>query len=375
MEEIINITKENLEKNIYLKCPKYNKNELKEVILFGAAIMGGRFISISKNKNINIVAVVDNDPNKWGSFVEGIRISEPKSLSKLDKRIPIIITCGFPAEVAEQVRKIGFRNIYYYGFIICRNKEMFGPEILPVFKNLWYSILENKEKIIKLYSYLNDEKSKEILKNIIRFRLQLDYNCLKNLGSNNEYFTPDIIRLTEDEVFVDGGAFTGDTVMGFCRATNNKFSKIYAFEPDVKNFSILKEKCKEINDNGIIPLPYGLSRKKSLLPFIQSGLDGSKIDNTGKSKIECTTIDHYFSNQRISFIKLDIEGAEKDVLLGARGIITTQKPKLAICVYHTPTDLWEIPLLIKTLVPEYKIYLRHYFYSDFLDTVCYAVVH
>lgn len=317
IEEVLNVSKEKLERDIYLKYPRYDKSELEKVILFGAAVMGKRFISLSKSKNINIAAFVDNDPNKWGLFVEGIQISEPKRLLKLDKTIPIIITCAFPAEITEQVKKMEFINIYWYGFIICRNKEMFGTEILPVFKDLWHSILENKEKIIKLYSYLNDEKSKKVLKTIIRFRLFLDYNYLnKSMVSDNQYFPPDIIRLTNNEVFVDGGAFTGDTVTTFCKVVNNKFSHIYAFEPDAKSFFTLKEKCEEIDRNKITPLFYGLSKKECFLPFIQSGTDDAKVDSSGEAEIECVSIDHYFSNQRISFIKLDIEGEEKNALMG-----------------------------------------------------------
>jgi len=70
---------------------------------------------------------------------------------------------------------------------------------------------------------------------------------------------------------------------------------------------------------------------------------------------------------------MDIEGAEFKALKGSENIILKQKPKLAICIYHTPTDLWELPLYIKKLLPDYKIYIRQNT-NEIVDTVCYAII-
>jgi hypothetical protein len=80
-----------------------------------------------------------------------------------------------------------------------------------------------------------------------------------------------------------------------------------------------------------------------------------------------------FKNEKITFIKMDIEGSEPQALSGAEEIIKKQKPKLAICVYHKPEHLWEIPLYLKKIVPEYKIYIRHHTPLEY-ETVCYAVI-
>lgn len=70
---------------------------------------------------------------------------------------------------------------------------------------------------------------------------------------------------------------------------------------------------------------------------------------------------------------MDIEGSELKALFGAEEIIKLQKPKLAICVYHKPEHLWEIPLYIKKILPEYKLFFRHHTSLEY-ETVCYATI-
>lgn len=77
---------------------------------------------------------------------------------------------------------------------------------------------------------------------------------------------------------------------------------------------------------------------------------------------------------RVTTIKMDIEGSELEALKGARETIRRDKPKLAICIYHKTEDLWEIPLYIKSLIPEYRFYIRHHGPSGLYDSVLYAVM-
>ena len=92
----------------------------------------------------------------------------------------------------------------------------------------------------------------------------------------------------------------------------------------------------------------------------------------GESSAHVVPLDDILANQRVSFIKMDIEGAEPHALRGARNLIATQKPKLAICVYHHISHLWEIPAYIRQLVPDHRLFLRHYTNLEY-ETVCYAV--
>ena len=94
---------------------------------------------------------------------------------------------------------------------------------------------------------------------------------------------------------------------------------------------------------------------------------------SGDAKGHVVRLDDAIGKARVTFLKMDIEGAELKALEGSRQTILDNKPKLAICVYHHIKDLWEIPLFIKTLIPEYRIFLRHHTKLEY-ETVCYALL-
>ena len=91
-------------------------------------------------------------------------------------------------------------------------------------------------------------------------------------------------------------------------------------------------------------------------------------------KVPVVAIDRVVAEEdKVTFIKMDVEGAELESLKGAKETILRNKPKLAICIYHKPDDLIDIPLYINELVPEYKLYIRHHS-NDRGETALYAVM-
>ena len=190
----------------------------------------------------------------------------------------------------------------------------------------------------------------------------------------NQYFDEDIINFDPDgEYFVDGGAYDLMTSVILSKKTSVK--KVYAFEADSMNEKKIRE---TMNVNADLPVDLfmkGLWDREDVL-FFDSGDDmESKIamDNTkGNSSIEAVALDDVVDG-KVTFIKLDIEGAELNALIGARETIKMYRPKLAICLYHKPEDMIDIPAYIHELVPEYRFFIRHY--ADFqYDTVLYAVI-
>lgn len=184
-----------------------------------------------------------------------------------------------------------------------------------------------------------------------------------------QYFDLGVLAKNPDEVFIDGGCFDLQTVRAFSEWCNNQYKKVYCFEPDPVNY----EQCrKNVWDERIDIQNAGLWNKTCQLSFSSSGDIASKISEEGESLVNVVALDDQLIKEKVTFIKMDIEGAELQALEGAKDIICRDKPKLAICVYHLKEDIWTIPEYILKLNPSYTLYLRHYSMAD-NDTVLYAI--
>ena len=229
---------------------------------------------------------------------------------------------------------------------------------------------ENKERIEKNINILEDENSKEKKKKMILYRCKRKRKDFPNYNLKNIYFPTDIIKLKNNEIFVDCGAYIGDTIEKFFSESNYNYDRVVAFEPDKDNFEKLKifeEKYKNI-----YCFPYGTWIKKEILRFNSGNLAGSSISDEGSNTIEVVNLDSIEECQNATFIKMDIEGSELETLKGAEKIILKNKPKLAICIYHSDNDMIDIIEYIHKLVPEYKIYLRQHGINE-ADTVIYCI--
>jgi FkbM family methyltransferase len=194
-----------------------------------------------------------------------------------------------------------------------------------------------------------------------------------HLDEKNTYFEQPIIKFTEDEVFIDGGSFNFGTGKMLLQAAREKVKKIYTFEPEPEKWDVIIDEIEKSGFKEAKLIKAGLWSQKGRLCFSAGRQGGSALDPGGNIMVEVEALDTMNIPEKITFIKMDIEGAELEALKGARNTIRRDRPKLAISVYHRPEDIIDIPLYIKSLAPEYKLYLRHY--SDYeSETVLYAVM-
>jgi len=151
------------------------------------------------------------------------------------------------------------------------------------------------------------------------------------------------------------------------------FKKLYAFEPDVDNFKKCLKRMETEHLPEIVMLPYGTWSSNTELHFNATASACSNICGESGTLIKTAAIDDIVADgDKITFIKMDVEGAELESLKGAQKIIKRDKPKLAICIYHKPEDMVTLPLYIRSLVPEYKFYLRSYSNGE-NEVVLYAI--
>lgn len=337
------------------------------VCIFGAGQHGITWFSILKKYGVRVDYFCDNDSNRWGKeVIEGIMCFPPGECA-IDANIAVIIAIRDYKGVYNQILKwkeessIFIGTVNSIGFTI--NYDYIGSH--DKLDNIYMKMSE----ILKL---CDDEMSKEICYLTVRKWLIDEKSDITYNGES--YFFTEEVKLSEDEYLVDAGAFDGDTIRSFEEAVSDRYGKIYAFEMDKRNYENLKKQCFEQiirgSDTKIELYQIGLSDKKEIMHY-SSNFETSQFSMGGDEVCETDSLDNILHNKKVTFIKMDIEGSEMKALHGAQELIKSQKPKLAICIYHSIDDFLSIPSYIKKLNPEYRIIIRHHS-MDESETVCYA---
>ena len=229
----------------------------------------------------------------------------------------------------------------------------------------------HKNDIENTASLFADDLSRKVYFDAIRYRKTHNPKDRPVYNRHDQYFVKDLISLSDREVFIDCGAFDGDTMKEFIKITEGNYESIVCFEP-------MEEYHKRLTKRGagkrVTAICAGVYKESTTLHFNASGGKGSSITNTAENTITVPVraIDDVAECRNATFIKMDVEGSELDALRGAKNTILRNKPKLAICIYHHHRDFVEIPNWIHNLVPEYKLYVRHHSYSV-NETVLYAI--
>jgi FkbM family methyltransferase len=186
------------------------------------------------------------------------------------------------------------------------------------------------------------------------------------------YFGNDVFpALPDREILVDAGAYTGNHIAAFAKM-NPRYAKVYAFEPYRPHYSEIQRRFA--GETRVLPMQVGLYSANAKLALNAESPIGAHVQPPTGSQdedlIDVVRLDDVAADA--TYVKMDIEGAELDAIAGGASLISNRKPKLAICVYHRPSDYIEIPLAIKQLRGDYSLFLRQH--SPFnIDTVLYAM--
>lgn len=331
----------------------------KQIVIFGAGELGHKVYNILKSREIPVKCFCDNKLSGRTDSRTGLKVVSLNELKEEIGRLFILIAV-FDAQgyfaVRRQLLEFGFENDHL------KNSKMLS-ERLPI-----AYLEENLEKYREAYSLLEDDFSKEVyLNKIKKVYLHSDISDIVS-DEQEEYFDKEVL-LTEEEVFVDCGGFDGDTALKFIDKVNGRFKRIIIFEPDETKVNLLRERMKGYDYDFY---QYGVWSRKAVLRFdVRRGL-GSCISEDGKVEIETRALDDVIRDDIPTYIKMDIEGAEIEALKGGREMIQKYKPKLAVCIYHKPKDLFEIPIMLKEMCGDYRLFVRQYA-NSMSETVCYAV--
>lgn len=314
-----------------------------------------------------VKGILDNDSRKHGTInicEDCYEICSPDVLRNEEKGSFIVLICStYTKEIGEQLEEMGIDQ--YYSEIWMDRAPELKSSIVP--QTIDYARLEKVKKLLK------DEKSRNLMDTIAGKREigEIDYSDIMERGQS-EYFRDEFWSPFKDGVFVDAGGYDGDTIEEIVRWTKGNFKRIYSFEPQ-KNLAekIANDVAIKYSDK-IRLFNSGLWSSTGKQSFSE-GTDvlSGTISESGVQTINVVSLDEVV-DEPVSFIKMDIEGAELEALKGAKAIIQSSRPYMAICIYHKPNDLWEIPLLLNEYLADYDFYVRHCGISCY-GTILYAV--
>lgn len=230
---------------------------------------------------------------------------------------------------------------------------------------------EHPKEVEAISSLLADDLSREVYRAAIQYRQTHNPKDAPIFSKHDQYFVRDIVSLSDSEIFIDCGAYDGDTMKEFIKASNGRYKSIVCFEP-VEEFHQRLEKRGQ--GKNVTAIRAGVYKESTTLQFKADGGKGSSITSNTEHTISIPVraIDDVPECHNATFIKMDVEGSELDALKGAKQTILRNKPKLAICIYHMQRDFVEIPKYIHNLVPDYRLYIRHHSFS-INETVLYAI--
>lgn len=350
------------ELNHYLRGKEYIGFE--ELYVYGTGNTACLYQEAFSRLGISLSGYIDSDPLKWGRDFLGLPIMGIEDL-RIDSN-SLILICSARVKAVREIAAICEKN----GKPYCTADE--------------YIFSIHREELLAAYDSISGQVSRDIYAEIAYCR------CIgafprEDLVSDNQYFSMSRFRsCSSNEVFIDVGAYVGDSIDAYIRNNAGVFKKVIAFEPDEINVNAIKHRMKRLmNEWNLSESQFeicrmGVSDVDDIMLVERkgdsNGLSSRMIsDITGDQMAdECRviSIDSYVQD-RYDFLKADIEGYEIKMLNGARQSISKYSPKLAICIYHNPADYFQIPLLIKSIEPNYKLEVRHYS-CDMLETVLYA---
>lgn len=340
------------------------------LVLVGAAELGRMTWSFLSRHGVTVDYVAVNqqyiEPDMYFYHLPVLAVEE---MARRPQQYNYIIAFNFtpekiPSEIYDNAAEV---LVFDYGFMGVNTQEY----ITPAFCERHATVLD------ALYHQLADERSRTTMVAFLNQRLGARLSDYRNVYEPAHYFPKDIVRLHEHEVFIDCGAYTGDTIECFRQHLDQQHAgepeRIIGFEPDPENFKKLNVNTKGLRHCQCINK--GVWNENITLHFSAGKQQSSRVTHAseGAISVPCCRIDDILAGDKATFIKMDVEGAELKALEGAAETIKKHRPLLAISVYHKPDDLITIPQYINALYPDYVFYLRGHSPDFSLELVLYAI--
>ena len=354
----------------FLIAGQYNRDdvlikELKQsglpVFLYGIGLIADTAQLFLNENGLSVTGRVIDD--KYIDSIQPRTVDSLLSISQLNRQYPAfnVLLCffgGYRNDLAP------YRQLFPGADIVSFLSSIYDRGVLESMDRDY--VISNSPSFERVYNLLEDKLSKDSLEAYINAKITKDASHLFPFVRRPQYFSEhNVIKeltLSGEEIMINCGAFTGDTIRDFLETVGNKYSKIVACEPDSQNLRKLNEFIQSTApDGGISIVPKCISNTSEPVCFLNEGtMLSRKVDTpqTGSVWVESTTIDEMLASSPATLIVMDVEGNELKALQGARQTILNFKPLLALAAYHKKDDIPVLVDFLKTLVPDYKFYFR-----------------
>ena len=347
------------------------------VMLYGAGSVGRDVLAILQADGLIVRGFLDAKDLSLAA-INGVAVHKPDAPSfgaEERRTIPVIVTIfnayvDMPA-IHENLARLGWENVVVF-------TEFYEAYAAELGNRYWITKRDyyrhHGSQLQATRDLWADEKSRVLFDSLLKFRLTGDYTVLAAPDHDSQYFPPDVPAWARPLRMIDCGAYDGDTLRQV-RALGLPMEAYAALEPDPGNFTKLAQETARsaTTSPALVALwPCGAWSHACQLRFSSGQGSGSAVNPNGQTLIQCVALDEALPAFGPTLIKMDIEGAEFPALLGAAHTIRAHRPGLAICLYHEPAHLWQIPLLIAGWNLGYRCYLRCHCHNGF-ELVLYAV--
>lgn len=342
-------------------CWERLKVEKRPVFIYGMGDGAIKIMKVMDDFGIPLAGIFASDEFVRGHSFCGYRVH---TLSEIERSVDdFVIVLAFAAGYASLIEKIT---------LLAQRHTLYAPDVPVIGGGLFtYSYYcENVAKINKVYSLLGDDASRKVFSEVINYKISGRIDNFASITSDkSEVYR--LINPGENDVYVDLGAYNGDTVGEYLEYTSGRYGHIYAIEPDRKNYKKLVKSVE--NSENIDTLNCAAWNEDTELAFASKAGRQSTVSGSG-TFIQARSVDSILSGGRADIIKLDVEGAEREAILGSLQTIKKFTPKLMLSLYHRNEDMFELPLLINSICPEYRLYIRHLPYIPAWETNLYACI-
>ena len=348
-----------------------------EAYIYGAGAMGSNSIKVLLDSGVKVKAIIDKNINLIGKKVEGISIISINDIPIADKKSAIfaIAINKFPFnEIKTALESIGCKNVVYVGDLI--NSVYSGPSIA----NTWElkNVTEEEEKKLKfVYNNYFDENSKAAVRQSTKWlkdRVE-EVEDIAMCDFDSKYFIDKVCEvLKENEIFIDCGSYDGVSIAKMIKYTNNHLNKVYAFEPNVENYSKLNNYIKENNlEDKVVPYNSGLGNTDGEKNFTSKlGLTSRYSDDYGDMYCKINKIDTIMKDVPYTFLKIYGIGNGLDILEGGISTIKEFRPIVTFNIHHSRNNFINMPYFLMTNLDDYNFYLRLHGYVG-SDITFYAI--